>query len=78
MTQQFVRKTVSQALQNRNLVARLSPEARKLFDTIAPTYDQYVANKNNDDIFKPLTFRADTEYEAIRKAFNTWSKRNEN
>ena len=23
-------------------------------------------------------FRADTPYEAIRKAFNTWSKRNEN
>ena len=27
---------------------------------------------------RPVTFRADTEYEAIRKAFNTWSKRNEN
>jgi len=57
MTQQFVRKTVSQALQNRNLVARLSPEARKLFDTIAPTYDQYVANKNSDDMYVRATIR---------------------
>jgi hypothetical protein len=27
---------------------------------------------------RPVTFRADTEYEAIRKAFKFWDKRNEN
>ena len=28
------------------------------------------------DANRPLTFVADTEYEAIRKAFNFWSKNN--
>jgi hypothetical protein len=40
--------------------------------------DYYIVQLFEPNNFKPLTFRADTEYEAIRKAFNTWSKRNEN
>jgi hypothetical protein len=39
--------------------------------------DYYVVHLFKPD-YAPATFNADTEHEALRKAFNSWSKNNEN
>lgn len=43
--------------------------------------DSYVAKlykPNHTSLPTSLPFKADTEYEALRKAFNYWAKHNEN
>lgn len=52
MTQTFIQKTVTQAVQNRNLADRLSPDAKKWFNIIAPAYDLYMADNNNPDLVR--------------------------
>jgi hypothetical protein len=43
--------------------------------TVAHT-DYHITQLFEPNSSRPITFRADTEYEAIRKAFTYWTKHN--